>query len=92
MANVFPSSPILATLMIEALHSSETSVLARAIWHNIPEEGILHTKLFVTMVKRLQHLHSYIIIIPNNNYGHFNQSDTRYEEIQSERASVASYG
>jgi hypothetical protein len=34
-ANV-PNSPILVTLMMEALSSSETSVLSRATWHNIP--------------------------------------------------------
>jgi hypothetical protein len=40
MANVVPSSPILVTLMMEALSSSETSVLKRAPQRNIPEDGI----------------------------------------------------
>jgi hypothetical protein len=40
-ANIVPSSPILVTLMLGALISSETSVLTRSKLSNISEDGIL---------------------------------------------------
>jgi hypothetical protein len=37
----FPSPLILVTLMMEAIHSSKTSVRTGATWCNFPEDGIV---------------------------------------------------
>jgi hypothetical protein len=42
-ANVVPSSPILVSVMMEVLHSSETLVFTRATRNNFREVGILHS-------------------------------------------------
>jgi hypothetical protein len=44
MVNVVPNSPILVTLMMEALSSSETLVLIRAMQHDIPEDSVFHSR------------------------------------------------
>jgi hypothetical protein len=48
--NVVPSSPIVVTLMMEALRLSETSVLKRAIRRDIPEYDILQRYIMIVSV------------------------------------------
>jgi hypothetical protein len=45
-ANVTSSSPIFVILTMEAIQSYEVSSLTRAIWRNIPDDGILHSRLW----------------------------------------------
>jgi hypothetical protein len=50
-ANV-PSSPIIVTLMMETIHSSETSVFTRATRRNIPEDGIFQIYMTFSMLTK----------------------------------------
>jgi hypothetical protein len=47
--NVVPRALIIFILTIEVIHYSETSILTRATWCYIPEEGILLNCVWVTI-------------------------------------------
>jgi hypothetical protein len=47
----FTSLPIIFTLMMEAIRSSETSFLTRGTRHNIPEDGIVDSYVGSVMDK-----------------------------------------
>jgi hypothetical protein len=62
-ANI-PSSPILVTLTMEKLRSSETAVCTRPTWYSIPEDDILQEFVFL----RLKIMDSVIRVLPSAMY------------------------
>jgi hypothetical protein len=66
VAHIVPSTPIPITVMMEAICYFETSVLTKAIEHNIPENGILHRKLLINPLMHFMNLNGFLIIVQLN--------------------------
>jgi hypothetical protein len=95
-ANVVPSSPILVTMMMEAIRSSETSVITRVKLRNMPEDGILiiyactfwwHLGLCLCP-RDFAYLKMHFVLVPNCNA--FSLKKRAKRRDCSQRASVAS--
>jgi hypothetical protein len=71
-ANVHPISPILVTLMIEAIRSNETWVLTKATLLHIPEDGTRHSP-------RRENFKSYIALTGWTLYWRRTVSPVKYE-------------
>jgi hypothetical protein len=76
-ANVLSSSPILITLIMKELRSSETSILTRATRRNILENGILQ-RIFVLLMTFNQNIQDILISLfskVSNNYNYKVEED-----------------
>jgi hypothetical protein len=56
--------PILVTLMVGTMLSSETSVLTGAMWHNTPEYSILRSYVLYVRLKVLLRTNKQLCIKP----------------------------
>jgi hypothetical protein len=70
-ASVVPSSPILVTLMTEALSSSEMSVLTRGTRRNIPEDSILPLNVYPRLFSLLHKSVGRFFVGPDVIRGHY---------------------
>jgi hypothetical protein len=63
ITSIVPSSPILVTLMMEALISCETTVLTKPALRNVPEDAILRRKHQIFQIFHLLAVYSEIILL-----------------------------
>jgi hypothetical protein len=63
-ASLLPSSPILLTLMKEALRSSKMSILPRGTQRNIPEDTILHSHCRENLKSYIEEYISSELLVP----------------------------
>jgi hypothetical protein len=68
-ANVVPSSQLLVTLVMEALSSSETSVLTRATQRNVTENAIFYSHLRENLKSYINNCGQIITFIPEDLIG-----------------------
>jgi hypothetical protein len=81
-ANIVPSSPIIVTLMMGALSSSETSVVTKATQRNTPEDRTLHSHLREKL-KSNNHIIALIVYL----FFYFNECNAKYSHRKSSVAS-----